>query len=151
MGSLEGAAAVEVVGVDDGEGTVDLVGCAEHGVAGAPGLGAAFGNGVALGQLIQGLIGVDQIDEGRDPVADGGAEVGLHLGLDDAHDLAEAGADSVKDREVDDDVTGVVHGRDLLVAAETAAETGGHDDQSRLIHDGITPYDFLRWFNHIVH
>ena len=140
---LERARAVEVVGVDDGEVAVDPVLGAQHGVAGAPGLGAAFGHAVARGQAVDGLIGVFQRRAFRDAVAHGGAEIGLHFGLDDADDLSKAGAQRVEDGEVDDDVAGVVHGRDLLASAEAAAHARGHDHQSGLIHEGNTSLTFF--------
>ena len=59
---FEGVAAVEVVGVDDGEGLVDGVFCHEDGVVGAPGFLPAFGDGEASGQLVEFLEDVFHLD-----------------------------------------------------------------------------------------
>ena len=134
-GGLEGPAPVEVVGVDDGEGAVHLVKRAERGVGGAPGLHPALRDGKALRQLIQGLVGVGQVHAGGlDAIADGRAKVRFHLGLDDADHLAEARAHGVEYGKIDNDVSGVVHGRDLLATAETAAHARRHDDECRSVH-----------------
>ena len=45
---LEGLGAVVIVRIDDGEGAVEIGLCRQHGVAGAPRLDAALGDGVAL-------------------------------------------------------------------------------------------------------
>ena len=133
-GQPERAGAVVVVGVDGGEVALDGVCGAEHGVGGAPGLHAALRHGKALRQAIQGLVGVHQLGMLRDAVADGGAEVGLHLRLDDAHDAAEARAQRVVDGVIDDRMAAIIHGGDLLAAAEPAAQSGSHDDERGFVH-----------------
>ena len=54
--------------------------------------------------------------------------------LDDEHDLAEARAVGVKERIVQQKMAVLIHGRRLLRASEAAAHTGGHDDQTGLMH-----------------
>ena len=59
----------------------------------------------------------------------------LHYSLlDDEHDLAEARAVGVKERIVQQKMAVLIHGRRLLRASEAAAHTGGHDDQTGLMH-----------------
>ena len=70
-----GAAAVEVVGVAEGEGAVDVLGGGKDRVAGAPGAGAVGGRGVDEAGVCEGLVGVAEVESG----GGGGAEVGVEV------------------------------------------------------------------------
>ena len=131
---LHGLPAVVVVGVDDGEGAVDLPGGAQDGLPCAPGLGPPGGDGEALRELVQGLVCAGQGHVGADMAPEAILKIPGHLLLDDADDLSEAGADGVIDGVVHDEVSAVVHRRHLLQTAEAASHPGGHDDKSRFGH-----------------
>ena len=130
-----GAAAVIVVGVDDGERAVQLVLGAEHGVTRAPRLHASLRGGEALRQDVVLLIDI------------GGFNMTFHAAgqlpefrvdgvLDDENDLAEAGRHCVIDGIMQKTVAVAVNGGDLLQSAEAAAHSGRHDDK--------------RWFFHVL-
>ena len=72
-----GAAAVEVVGVAEGEGAVDVLGSGEDRVAGAPGAGAVGGRVVDEAGVREGLVCVAEVESG----GGGGVEVGVEIGL----------------------------------------------------------------------
>ena len=131
---LERLRAVVVVGIDDGEGAVDVGLCGQHRVAGTPGLHAALGDGVALGQLIQLLEGVLHVHHPGHAVADGSFESLLDLVLDDEDDRLEACAAGVVQGIIHDDLTAGTHRVDLLHAAVAAAHAGSHDHQDRFVH-----------------
>ena len=130
--------AVVVVRVDDGEGLVDQLLGGQKRLNGAQRFGALGGNGAALGQIGQFLIGVLHVNLLGDQIADLRLELRFKAVLDDENDLGEAGLDRV--------VNGVEHQRfvvgthavDLLVAAVTGTHTGSHDNQ-RLIHPCFPP------------
>ena len=67
----EALGAVVVVGVDYGEGAVNYVAGGEDGVAGAPWLDAAVGDGIAGRQVVELLVGVLDVYELGEPVAYG--------------------------------------------------------------------------------
>ena len=121
-----GAAAVKIVGIDDGKGAVHLVLGAEHGVPRSPGLGSALRHLEAGGEHIYLLKGVGNVDmlfqTGRDL-----AEILLDGLFDDEDHLAEAGLHGIIDGVVQDAVALIVHRRHLLEAAEAAAHSGGKD------------------------
>ena len=96
-------------------------------MTGSPGLAAYIGNGVAFGQTIQFLIDVRDVEILFHAVADAFAEVCFHFTLNDKGYITEACTPSVEQREVDDDVTLIVHRGDLLGATETAAHAGSHN------------------------
>lgn len=106
----EAVAAVEVVGVDDGERFADDRLAHQHGVVRTPWLGASFGADEALGQVVDRL--EDHLD--GDVVfvfgEDLRAKIRFEILADDEDHLAEAAADGVEDR--------VIHDR-LAVGAET--------------------------------
>ena len=131
---LERLRAVVVVGIDDGEGAVDVGLCGQHRVAGTPGLHAALGDGVALGQLIQLLEGVLHVHHPGHAVADGSFESLFDLVLDDEDDRLEACAAGVVQGIIHDDLTAGTHRIDLLHAAVAAAHAGSHDHQDRFVH-----------------
>ena len=124
---LIGLGAVVVVGVDDGEGSVHQLPGGQGGLGGAPGLGALWRHGVARGQVVLTLEGVLHVHHLRHPVADAGAEIGLDLLLDDEDHGFEPGPAGVVDGVVDDELSVVSHGVQLLEAAVPAAHAGGHD------------------------
>ena len=131
---LERLRAVVVIGIDDGEGAVDEGLCGQHRVAGTPGLHAALGDGVALGQLIQLLEGVLHVHHPGHAVANGSFESRFDLVLDDEDDRLEACAAGVVERIIHDDLTVRPHRVDLLHAAVAAAHAGSHDHQDRFVH-----------------
>ena len=101
----EAVAAVEVVGIDHGEGFVDGVASHPDGVVRAPGLGAPRWAGEALGQVVHRLkddIGGDVAGVARQYA---GAEVGLEIVSDNKHDAPEACASGVEDGVVHDRLT----------------------------------------------
>ena len=132
---LEGFGAVVVVGVDHGEGCVDHITGGQDGMAGAPGLGAAFRHGIALRQVVQVLIGIAHVHNFGQPVADGFLEGVLDLVLDDEHDGLKARAACVVSGIVDDDLAVVTHRVDLLQAAVPAAHTCCHHHKNRFFHN----------------
>ena len=129
-----GLDAVIVVGIDDGKRPVDLGRGTQHGVSGAPRLRAAVGHGVALRQCVELLIGIAHVKRRGHDRADALAKLLGGLLLDDEHDLAEARAVGVKERIVQQKMAVLIYGRRLLRASEAAAHTGGHDDQTGLLH-----------------
>ncbi len=83
----------------------------------APGLRAAFGHLVGLGQVVQVLVAVIDRDDAGIFRADFLLEFGLEILADDEYDLAETGADGVKDAVVEDCLAGRSDGVDLFQAA----------------------------------
>ena len=110
----EALGTVVVVRVDHGKGAVHDVPGREYGVAGAPGLHAPFGHGVALRQVGELLIGIAHVNDLAQTVADGGLEGVLELALYHEHDGLEAGAARVVYRVVYYELTVVPHGVELL-------------------------------------
>ena len=109
---LIGLGAVEIVGVDHGEGFVNRIGCHHHGVVRTPRLDTAFGNGKTFGQVVEFLENEIHGDAPAETVGrEDLAELLLEGVADDEDDLAETGADGVVDRIVDD---GLVIGTDTV-------------------------------------
>ena len=131
---LEGLGAVVIVRVDDSEGTINEAFCGQHGVAGAPGLDTALGDGEACGQFIQLLESVFHVHALRDAVADGGFESLLDLVLDDKDHGLKACAVGIVQGVLHNGLTLGAHRVDLLHAAVTAAHAGSHDHQYRFVH-----------------
>ena len=132
----EGGGAVIVVGVDDRKGRVanGLPG-AQHRVAGAPGLGASLGDGVAGGDVVQLLIGVADLHGAfLQPLADGLHEVLADGFLDDDNSGIETGFVGVIKGIVQNRFALTSHRVDLLQSAVAAAHTGGHDDENRFAY-----------------
>ena len=121
--------AVEIVGVDGGEGLVDDAGGEKDGLGGSPGLGAAGGDGEAWGNVLERLEDVIDGDALFETRADGFAECLLDVFADDEDELAEAGAEGVVDGVVDDGFAGGADGVDLLETAVTAAHAGGENEE----------------------
>ena len=125
---LEGVAAVEVVGVDDGEGLMDGVLGHEDGVVGAPGLLASFGDGEAGRQLVEFL---EDILHGDAVAVVVGIDVLLELlgegAADDEDHFAEAGADGVVDAVVEDGLAVRAYAVHLLQSAVAAAHAGSQN------------------------
>ena len=123
---------VEIVGVDDGKGRVDVRRGGQRRVARAPGLHPLLRHGEALRQLrVQSLIGQFHFQ----PLhrMQGGAE-GLGVGrVDDANRPSEARPGRVEQGIVHDDPTVAVHRVDLLQAAVPAAQARGHDHQDGIV------------------
>ena len=109
-------------------------------MAGAPGLHAVSGDGIALRQLVDGLVDEGDVEVLLHAVDDGLTEALLQLGLDDEHQIPEACAVGIQQGEIDDDVTLIVHGSDLLQTAEAAAHAGSHDNQNRFLHNSLSPF-----------
>ena len=104
-------------------------------MSGAPGLYAAFGNGVALGQVVKLLIGVLYIDDLLHAAADGLLECILDLMLDDKNHGIKAGTLGIINGIVDYKLAMIAHGIDLLETAVTAAHARCHDHKYRFIHN----------------
>ena len=134
----EGLGAVVVVGVDDGKGTVHHLTGGQHRVAGAPGLHPAGGHSVALGQVVQLLIGVLYVDDLAEPVANGSLEGILDLVFDDKHHGLKPGPPGIIDRIINDHLAVAPHGVDLLEPAVAAAHARRHDHKNRLIHASVS-------------
>ena len=130
------ARAVEVVGVDDGEGAVQERCGGEGGVAGAPRLGAARGRGEARGKGAA-LDRVGHRDVARDPVAHRLADLRLHALAHDQHDAVEAGAPRVEGGVVEEGRPAGAHAVDLLGAAVPASHPGGEDDEAQAHPGGM--------------
>ena len=124
-----GVLAVEVVGVDDGEGCVDGLAGAEDGVRRAPRLLASGRHGVSGRQLVDGLEGEADVDAAGELRGDTFAEILFEIRADDEDHLAEAGAQGVEDGIIEDGLAGRAHRVDLLQAAVTAAHAGGEDEE----------------------
>ena len=137
--ALKGGAAVEVVGIDHAERRVDLLAGAQHGMRGTPGLDASLGNGEAFGQPVRRLIGEIHLHLAAQARKNQIGKVGLQLRLDDQHHTPKACAHGVENGIVHQDMSGVIHRRDLLQSSKTAAHPGGHDDQNRF-HLCHTPF-----------
>ena len=142
---LHGGSAVIIVGVQHGEGAIHGVTGAGDGVTRAPRLGAALGNGVALGNLIHLLEHVLHLEVLLHAIADDLAEISLDLLLDDKDHLAETGLPCIVHGKVDDDVALIVHRGDLLQAAETGAHAGCHNDQYRFSHNTCFSFYFIQY------
>ena len=138
-GRHKGVAAIEVVGVDDGEGAVDEVGGREHSVGGAPGLDAAFRHGETGGQAVHLLVGIVEGNLSGYARSDGLGKVLLVLLLDDEHYLGKAGLHGVVDGEVHDDVLLRIQCGNLLHAAKAAAEACCHNQKGGCVHIPFLP------------
>ena len=127
---------VVVVGVDDGERLLDDALAGQHGLAGAPGFGAALGHTVTRGHIFQCLKRIVDLDtqvgaDLLDAVADGLFKGFLDIVADDKDDLVKASFDGVVDRVIHDDLAvGADCGQLFDAAAETGAYTGRHNNQS---------------------
>ena len=133
---LESGLAVVVVGVDDGEGGIanGLPG-ADHRVAGAPGLGASFGDGVASGELVQLLIGIADLQGSLLQSGPYGLHEVLFNGfLDNDHGGVKAGLVGIEQGVVQDGLTLAAYGIDLLQSAIAAAHTRSHHNQNGFLH-----------------
>jgi hypothetical protein len=127
-------APIEVVGIDHREGLADCVLGHQDRVAGAPRLGAVRRQREAGRQGIPLLEGVGDGDTPREATADGLAEGGFEVAADDEDDLAEAAADRVEHRVVDDQFATGADRLKLLQAAIAAADAGRQHHQGWL-HD----------------
>lgn len=123
----EGIATVEVVGIDHGEGAIDVGFGGEDGLGGAPGFDAAFWDGEAVGEVVEALEGVVDGDFLVEFAADFGFEFVFKIAADDEDDFVEAGAEGVEDGVVEDGFAMWTHGVELFEAAVTAAHAGCED------------------------
>ena len=118
-----GMAAVIVVRVDHGEGTVDQAGAAQDGVRRAPWLPASLGNGKPVGQALRELlIHIVHLHVRLDAVAHDVAKVIRDTAVDDEYHALKPGADGVEERIVDDDLSVRADGIDLLEPAVARAK-----------------------------
>ena len=124
-----GIPAVEVIGVDDREGCVHGIACAEDGMGGAPRLFTADWNREAGGQLVDRLEGKADFDPAGELRGDAFAEILLEVRTDDEDHLAEASAESVEHRVVQDGLAGGAHRVDLLESTVAATHAGGEDEE----------------------
>ena len=138
---LEGVAAVEVVGVDGGEGLAHDVARGADRVRGAPGLRAPGGDRVGRGEVGDVLEGVFDGEEAGVLRADLRAEDLFDVRADDEDDLAEPGAVGVEDGVVENGLAGGTDGVDLLEPAVAGAHAGGEDDECRFgVHVVANPF-----------
>ena len=133
----EGVAAVEIVAVDGGKGCVDILPAAHHGMAGAPGLGAAVGHGAALRQMLQVLKNVVRFHQPLYVAADLLAEILQNIVPDDENYPAKARTVGVEKGIINNALAMSAKGSKLLDAAETAADARRHDDQNGFAAHGI--------------
>ena len=131
---VDGAAAVKIIGVDDGERRFDHIACAQHGVHGAERLAALRQLRPRRGEAVRRLERVVDADAGAllDAVAEEGAHILQHLRLDDEHDAVKPGAQGVVDRVFHEDLAVGAETLDLLDAAIARAEPGRHHYQSHI-------------------
>ena len=129
-----GARAVKVVGIDDGEGPVHDAAAAEHRVPRAPGLDAPLRQGIALRQPVRALVDVLHVKVFLRAATHGSLEIRLDLLFNNESDAAEARAVSVVEGKVDDRVSEIVDGHDLLETAEAAAHPGSQNHKCRFPH-----------------
>ena len=123
------AAAVEVVGVAEGEGAVDVLGGREDRVAGAPGAGAAGGRGVDEAWVRQGLVGVAEVESGGGGGAEVRVEVAAQVLLDDEEKARETGEGAVVEGVVEKGFAAGADRGELLEAAEACGAAGREDDE----------------------
>jgi len=86
-GLLVGIGSVEVVGIDDGEGAINFIARSENGVGSSPRFFAAFGDGEAIGEVIEFLERIGDFDLTSELRADGGFESFCKVFADDKDDL----------------------------------------------------------------
>ena len=136
---VDGAAAVKIVGVDDGKGRPDHIARAQHGVHGAERLAALRQIRPRRGEAVRRLERVVDAHAGAllNAVAEEVAHVLQHLRLDDEHDAVKPGAQRVIDRVLHQDLAVGAEALDLLDAAITRAETGRHHYQSHIHVDNL--------------
>ena len=132
---LVGAAAVIVIGVNNGERPINHVLAAKHRMAGTPGLDPPLRHHIALRQHLQLLIDVLYIEILLHPLTDEVLEVFLNFMLDDKGYLPKPCPVSVVQGKVNDGVAVVVHRGDLLQAAKAAAHTRRQNNESGFLHD----------------
>ena len=140
VNGLVSSLAVVIVGVDHSEGSaVDLLGSAEHGVAGAPGLGTPdFGNGHALRQHL-GLLLISVTDlHGTFFQA---PAYHFHKILTDGffnndNGRFKTGFVGIVQGVVQDGFALAAHRIDLLQSTVAAAHTGGHNNKNRFFRHG---------------
>ena len=122
---LEGFEAVEVVGVDDTTRVGDEVARGKKGVGGAPRFFTVGRADVRGGEIVGGLEGVVNAEDGGEFVGDGGAEGGFEVTADDEDYTVESGAVGVEDGVVHEEFAVGTSGFELFEAAVAGAEAGG--------------------------
>ena len=122
---LEGVAAIEVVGVDDGKRLVDdLLGHQDR-VVGTPGLLASFGHRKAFGQVVEFLVDVFHLYLAVPAFAiEDLAEILVEAVTYDKDDFAESSTDGVGDGVVEDGLTVRTDSVHLLKSTVAAAHAG---------------------------
>ena len=135
----EALRAIVIVRVHDGEGAIHDLARGKHRVAGAPGLHTAVRDLIALRQVVQLLVGVLDVYELRESVANGLVKGLFDLVLDDEHNGVEAGALGVIDGVVDDELAVIAHRVYLLESAVATAHSGGHDNEHGFLHCCFLP------------
>ena len=141
IGRLEGAGAVVIIGVDDGEGRVNQPGAAQHGMAGAPGLHTALGHGEGRRKHIDLLEGVAHLHGLLNGGGNETLEVRLNLMLDQENDPLEACAVRVEQAVMQDGLPAGAHGIHLLQPTVAAAHARSHDQQNRFFLHMRHSYD----------
>ena len=134
---LEGAGAIVIICVDDGEGLVDQVLGRQNSLHRAQGFGTLGGDGAARRQIAKLLEGVFHLHSAFDHVAHQFAEAVLKVMFDDEYDLVEPRLHGIVDGVEHQHLVMRTHAVNLLVSAVTRAHTGGHDNKRRVFHRGF--------------
>ncbi len=122
--------AVEVVGIEDTEGTVQMGHRREDGVGRPPRLAPVRGGGVALRHVVDLLMGVHDVGPATPPASYRLLQRLLQLGTDDQDHAAEAGGQGVVDGVVDERLARRTQRLELLQAVpEPGREAGGQEDE----------------------
>lgn len=97
---LKRRAAVKIIRVDNRERAVKICACAQHRVAGSPGLDAPLGHAKAFGKHFHALKSVLHVHMVFDTPPDDFAEVALIFGLDNAYHAPKARANGVENGKI---------------------------------------------------
>jgi len=136
-GLLVGIGSVKIVGIDDGEGAVDLIAGGEDGMRCSPRFFAALGDGESLGEVIEFLERIGDFDLAGELGADRGLESLGKVLSDDEDDFRKPSANGVEDGVIENGFTVGAHWVHLFEAAITAAHSGCENDEcGRICHVG---------------
>ena len=107
---------------------------AKYRKARAPRLLPPLGNRKSRRKGVERLMRVFDGDTLADAVADDGAKIRFSSGLTMKTTPPKPARRRVENGKVNDNVAGVIHGRDLLESAKTTAHARRHDDQLGCYH-----------------
>ncbi len=128
-----GLRAVEIIGIDDGKGTVYQVPCCPHGMARSPGTGSSGRNGESRGQVIQLLKGIGNRNTVGVTIPDRTPESRFNIPPDDKDNFAKAGPHGVENGIIEDRFAGRPHRIQLLQSAVSATHPSGEDEEGRAL------------------